>query len=131
MECSERYTSIYYVRNGKLCKKNFAVIIDNASTIIQAVKLLKCNHIACYTHCLNFIRYYEGTAPKQYIIQKIKSIVQHLKKSSHALYKLHKTQTHAIIESKTHAISFLFAEPVEIKISSDAWIIFEHLIKDF
>lgn len=59
--------------------KIFEVIIDNASNIIPAVKLLKCNHIVCYTHCLNLIMR-EGTALKEYIMHQTKLIVQYLKK---------------------------------------------------
>lgn len=96
-EFSERHTSINLATMLRsqcgewgISSKLTAIVTDNASNIVAAANQIT-KHIPCYAHTLNLI-VKSGITPINYIIEKCKIIVQHFKKSSHALNKLHETQ---------------------------------------
>jgi len=68
-----------------------AVVTDNASNIVGAVRNNKWRHVPCFAHVLN-IGIQRGLIHMKPVMTKIKSIVEFFKQSSGALHKLQTTQ---------------------------------------
>ncbi|XP_018574673.1 zinc finger BED domain-containing protein 1-like [Anoplophora glabripennis] len=80
-------------RKWGLENKIAACISDNANNIVAAIRQCQWRHLSCFSHSLNLVVQRaikeDAIAP---IISNIKSIVEHFKRSPHALAKLHTTQ---------------------------------------
>ncbi|KAL4141993.1 hypothetical protein QTP88_004525 [Uroleucon formosanum] len=94
----ERHTS----QNVALFKKNTfqewhidnkvaAVVSDNAPNIVGAIKDCKFRHISCFAHCIHLV-VQRGLKNISDIQKKVKTIVEHFKRSSHAQSKLQAMQ---------------------------------------
>lgn len=75
----------------KIENKIIAVVSDNASNIVGAIKQCQFRHIPCFAHTINLI-VQKGLASISVVQKKVKSIVDHFKRSSYALSKLQATQ---------------------------------------
>jgi len=72
-------------------RKISAVVTDNASNIVNAVKKNNWRHVPCFAHVLN-IGIQRGLTHLKTVMTKIKNIVEFFKQSSGALHKLQKHQ---------------------------------------
>lgn len=79
------------IQEWKIDNKIIAVVSDNASNIVGAIKQCNFRHIPCFAHTINLI-VQKGLKSIQVIQKKVKSIVEHFKRSSYALSKLQATQ---------------------------------------
>uniref|UniRef100_A0AAG5DQS5 HAT C-terminal dimerisation domain-containing protein n=2 Tax=Anopheles atroparvus TaxID=41427 RepID=A0AAG5DQS5_ANOAO len=72
--------------------KVVAVVTDNATNMKAAINILKLTHIPCFAHSLNIIVQTSLKTSIKRIIDEVKSIVQHFKKSATATQKLMQMQ---------------------------------------
>lgn len=79
------------VDEWNLCHKLTAVVTDNASNIISAIKKCNWRWLPCFAHSINLI-VQSSLKCIEPILTKVKVIVQFFKKSSHALAKLNDFQ---------------------------------------
>ncbi|CAH1098482.1 unnamed protein product [Psylliodes chrysocephalus] len=74
-----------------ICNKIGAVVSDNASNILAAVRVGEWRSIGCFAHLLNLI-VRTGTVPINNQLIKVKRIVEYFKRSTQAQKKLSDTQ---------------------------------------
>lgn len=77
--------------NWNIAHKVTAIVSDNASNVVSGIKKSGYRQISCFAHTLN-LAVQNGLKDIYPITQKVKSIVEHFKRSHHAMAKLHATQ---------------------------------------
>ncbi|UYV73412.1 hypothetical protein LAZ67_10003097 [Cordylochernes scorpioides] len=95
LECSEKYIIVDFLgvtKKFKLDFKTVAVVTDNAPNIKAAIKTLGLPHLSCFAHSLNLVVQRSINESIKSAVDKVKSIVQFFKQSSHAMAKLREMQ---------------------------------------
>ncbi|UYV75575.1 hypothetical protein LAZ67_13000651 [Cordylochernes scorpioides] len=102
LECSEffqKHTAenisswiLGVTKKFKLDFKTVAVVTDNAPNIKAAIKTLGLPHLSCFAHSLNLVVQRSINESIKSAVDKVKSIVQFIKQSSHAMAKLREMQ---------------------------------------
>ncbi|UYV68027.1 hypothetical protein LAZ67_5002857, partial [Cordylochernes scorpioides] len=102
LECSEfpqKHTAenisswiLGVTKKFKLDFKTVAVVTDNAPNIKAAIKTLGLPHLSCFAHSLNLVVQRSINESIKSVVDKVKSIVQFFKQSSHAMAKLREMQ---------------------------------------
>lgn len=100
LECSEvteRHTGIHLsevlqriITEWQLDGKVVLVVSDNANNIKNAINILRLKHLGCFAHTINLV--VEGLKFEDDLIDKVKAIVTHFKKSTIAKKILEKNQ---------------------------------------
>nr|CAI5850359.1 unnamed protein product [Callosobruchus analis] len=72
---------------GKIC----CVVTDNAHNIVAAVNNGNWRHVSCFAHSLNLI-VQSGLTRIEPVLNKVRKIVEHFRRSPHALAKLNQVQ---------------------------------------
>jgi len=86
---SEKLKTI--VRDWNIAHKVTAIVSDNASNVRSGIEKTNYRQVSYFAHNLN-LAVQNGLKVISPITQKVKSIVEHFKRSHHALAKLHATQ---------------------------------------
>ncbi|UYV72018.1 hypothetical protein LAZ67_9001565 [Cordylochernes scorpioides] len=102
LECSEfpqKHTAenisswiLGVTKKFKLDFKTVAVVTDNAPNIKAAIKTLGLPHLSCFAHSVNLVVQRSINESIKSAVDKVKSIVQFFKQSSHAMAKLREMQ---------------------------------------
>lgn len=93
-EIKEIYTKFH------LGEKIILVVSDNASNITGAItNELRLKHFGCYAHNINLILQ-DGLKLAQKLIERVKAIVAHFKRSTSARHKLNTVQKNMGMEPK-------------------------------
>lgn len=87
-----------------LSRKILVCVTDNAANIVSAVKdFLKWRHFPCLAHTINLI-VQDGLKTESILIDKVKSIVSHFKRSTSSMEKLLTTQQNMGLQTKKKLI---------------------------
>lgn len=103
-EITERHTSVNLsneikaiITKWKLDGKFVLVVSDNASNIKNAINNLQIRHLGCFVHTINLV-VEEGLKCESDLINKVKTIVTHFRKSTIANKILEKNQINSGIK---------------------------------
>ncbi|XP_022177733.1 zinc finger BED domain-containing protein 6-like [Myzus persicae] len=103
-EITERHTSVNLsneikaiITKWKLDGKFVLVVSDNASNIKNAINNLQIRHLGCFAHTINLV-VEEGLKCESDLINKVKTIVTHFRKSTIANKILEKNQINSGIK---------------------------------
>jgi len=107
IECTEiieRHTSVNLsneikaiITKWKLDGKVVLVVLENASTIKNAINNLQIRHLGCFAHTINLV-VEEGLKCESDLINKVKTVVTHFRKSTIANKILEKNQINSGIK---------------------------------